>query len=236
MNHDNEADLILGINTSSHVGSVAWIDLFEQQTVYEESWLSSRSSASASGGATDRAACPSLELYRPWSHTAALPTIFAKKRDLLGRTLRVVVGLGPGSFSGIRAAIVAAKALELTREIPVYGVCCHDAIALRMQHLQELCVVTDAGREMAAVTRYQQGQRIHGPRLAAWQEVWEISREIPTYASHPLQRLPQIDVAPPRGLETARTHLAMRSSGAPPLPLEPISLHEVSFRKFPFAS
>jgi len=234
---NDNADLILGISTSSHVGSVAWVDIFEQKIIHSESWQSRRPPLQNTAAPQDAHEVTTGPLQdRPWSHTAALPSIFAKKRHLLSRTLRVAVGLGPGSHSGIRAAIVAARALELSREIPVFGVCCHDAIAREITTVEELCIVSDAGRDMAAISRYIGGRRAEGPRLATWQHVCEIATQTTTVASHPLGQMPALRIVPPDAIHTAQAHIATRHSGQPPLPLEPITLHESAYKKFPSAS
>ncbi|MFP5069725.1 tRNA (adenosine(37)-N6)-threonylcarbamoyltransferase complex dimerization subunit type 1 TsaB [Pseudonocardia nantongensis] len=41
----------------------------------------------------------------------------------------VVVGAGPGPFTGLRVGIASAAALGHTLDVPVHGVCSHDAIA-----------------------------------------------------------------------------------------------------------
>jgi tRNA threonylcarbamoyl adenosine modification protein YeaZ len=234
---NDNGDLILGISTSSNSGSIAWIDIFEQKIIHAESWQAVRphTQKNTTAETADASQSSATTDTRPWTHTAALPSIFAKKRHLLSRTLRVAVGLGPGSHSGIRAAIVAARALELTREIPLYGVCCHDAIALAFKETEEFCVITDAGRDMAALSRYHRDRRTDGPRLATWQEAQHIALTTTTIASHPLAQMPQIRVVPPDAIHTARAHIAARHSGQHPLPIESITLHQTNFKKLPTA-
>ena len=63
----------------------------------------------------------------------------------------LVVGVGPGSFTGIRAGLAAAKGLALPRAVPIRAVSSFDALALTAlpqmpRDCQQLCVVGDARR------------------------------------------------------------------------------------------
>jgi len=70
----------------------------------------------------------------------------------------VVVGIGPGPFTGLRVGIAAARAVALAAEIPLLPVPSHDAVALRLVEdgvaAGRFAVVTDARRREAAVTVY----------------------------------------------------------------------------------
>ena len=63
----------------------------------------------------------------------------------------VAVGIGPGSFAGIRAGIAAAKGLTLPRARPIKAVGSFDALATRVlpempRDCRQLCVLGDARR------------------------------------------------------------------------------------------
>ena len=49
----------------------------------------------------------------------------ASPRDLTG----IVVGVGPGPYTGLRVGVVTARVLGAALGIPVYGVCSLDVIA-----------------------------------------------------------------------------------------------------------
>lgn len=55
----------------------------------------------------------------------------------------IVLGIGPGSFTGLRIACSVAKALAYAHALPVYGVCSLDVIAhqLRLEHSVSLGVM-----------------------------------------------------------------------------------------------
>ena len=58
----------------------------------------------------------------------------------------VVVGMGPGPFTGLRVGIAFAQSFALASEIPVRGVCSLDAIAAQVQEV-DFIVTVDARRK-----------------------------------------------------------------------------------------
>jgi tRNA threonylcarbamoyl adenosine modification protein YeaZ len=77
----------------------------------------------------------------------------------------VVVGCGPGPFTGLRVGMATAAAYGHALGIPVYGVCSLDAIG--GQTTGETLVVTDARRREVYWARYRDGVRIDGPAVSA---------------------------------------------------------------------
>jgi tRNA threonylcarbamoyl adenosine modification protein YeaZ len=77
----------------------------------------------------------------------------------------VVVGCGPGPFTGLRVGMATAAAYGHALGIPVHGVCSLDAIG--GQTTGETLVVTDARRREVYWARYRDGVRIDGPDVAA---------------------------------------------------------------------
>lgn len=77
----------------------------------------------------------------------------------------VVVGCGPGPFTGLRVGMATAAAYGHALDIPVYGVCSLDAIGVLTTG--EVLVVTDARRREVYWARYRDGVRIAGPAVAA---------------------------------------------------------------------
>jgi tRNA threonylcarbamoyl adenosine modification protein YeaZ len=75
----------------------------------------------------------------------------------------VVVGCGPGPFTGLRVGMATAAAYGHALGIPVYGVCSLDAIGC--QTSGETLVVTDARRREVYWARYRDGVRIDGPAV-----------------------------------------------------------------------
>lgn len=81
----------------------------------------------------------------------------------------VVVGCGPGPFTGLRVGMATAAAYGHALGIPVHGVCSLDAIA--RQTSGAVLVVTDARRREVYWARYLDGVRIDGPDVAAAADV-----------------------------------------------------------------
>jgi tRNA threonylcarbamoyl adenosine modification protein YeaZ len=77
----------------------------------------------------------------------------------------VVVGCGPGPFTGLRVGMATAAAYGHALGIPVHGVCSLDAIG--GQTAGETLVVTDARRREVYWARYRDGVRIEGPAVNA---------------------------------------------------------------------
>jgi tRNA threonylcarbamoyl adenosine modification protein YeaZ len=81
----------------------------------------------------------------------------------------VVIGCGPGPFTGLRVGMATAAAYGHALGIPVHGVCSLDAIGV--DTTGEVLVVTDARRREVYWARYSDGVRIGGPAVDAPSEV-----------------------------------------------------------------
>ncbi len=77
----------------------------------------------------------------------------------------VVVGCGPGPFTGLRVGMATAAAFGHALGIPVFGVCSLDGIGGATTG--EVLVVTDARRREVYWARYRDGVRVSGPAVAA---------------------------------------------------------------------
>jgi tRNA threonylcarbamoyl adenosine modification protein YeaZ len=77
----------------------------------------------------------------------------------------VVVGCGPGPFTGLRVGMATAAAYGHALGVPVHGVCSLDAIGI--DTTGEALVVTDARRREVYWARYRDGVRIDGPNVNA---------------------------------------------------------------------
>lgn len=95
----------------------------------------------------------------------------------------VVVGCGPGPFTGLRVGMATAAAYGHALGLPVHGVCSLDAIG--NQTAGEVLVITDARRREVYWARYRNGMRVEGPSVNAPTDV------PPAAAEH------RIEFAPP---------------------------------------
>jgi len=78
----------------------------------------------------------------------------------------VVVGCGPGPFTGLRVGMASASAFGQALNIPVHGVVTHDAAAL-LAGGSRVLVVTDARRREVYSALYEKRQRVAGPEVCA---------------------------------------------------------------------
>lgn len=79
---------------------------------------------------------------------------------------RVVMGVGPGPFTGLRVGMAAAEAFALSRAVPLFPLVSHDAEAWGAH---DVVIVTDARRGEVAYSVYRGGhipRRLVGPALA----------------------------------------------------------------------
>lgn len=77
----------------------------------------------------------------------------------------VVVGVGPGPFTGLRVGMASAAAFGDALGIPVHGVCSLDAIACQVGE-RDVLVATDARRREVYWASYRAGERTAGPNVA----------------------------------------------------------------------
>ena len=80
----------------------------------------------------------------------------------------IAVGTGPGPFTGLRVGLVTARTLAHVLEIPVYGVCTLDVLAVEAVDtgavIGDFVVATDARRKEVYLASYdEEGRRMTGP-------------------------------------------------------------------------
>jgi tRNA threonylcarbamoyl adenosine modification protein YeaZ len=133
----------------------------------------------------------------------------------------VVVGCGPGPFTGLRVGMSTAAAYGHALGVPVYGVCTLDAIGVETR--SEVLVVTDARRREVYWARYRDGVRIEGPDVSAAADVAVGDAEAvagsPDHAA--LFDLPSLDIPYPSATGLVA---AVRDWTAEPEPLVPLYL------------
>jgi tRNA threonylcarbamoyl adenosine modification protein YeaZ len=81
----------------------------------------------------------------------------------IGEITDVVVGVGPGPFTGLRVGLVTAAVFAHARNISIHGICSLDAIAF--DYAKPCVVVTDARRKELYWARYE-GKRIGEPQVS----------------------------------------------------------------------
>ena len=83
---------------------------------------------------------------------------------------QVIVGMGPGPFTGLRTGIVFAQSFAFAQGLPVHGICSLDAIAHGIK-LPEFIVATDARRKELYWAKYVDGKRVGEPLVTAPSEI-----------------------------------------------------------------
>lgn len=127
----------------------------------------------------------------------------------------VVVGVGPGPFTGLRVGIAAARVFAAARELPLHPLVSHDAVAFGRD--RPVLVVTDARRREVAWSVYDPGVlRRSGPALARPDELDTV---VDGYDS-----LERVDAAGIDAAALARAARLALAEGRPQLPLEAIYL------------
>ena len=164
----------------------------------------------------------------------------------LGNPDLIVVGVGPGSFTGIRVGIAAAKGLALPHARPIKAVSSFDALALTAlpqmpRDCQQMCVLCDARRDEVYFTIYERGGRRAGNiRIATLESIaddmhnpfWFVSPEIERY-KQPLKEVfggfASICEQPVHPSAAALGWIGLARETK--LPLEPIYLREAEYKK-----
>ena len=97
------------------------------------------------------------------AHGPSLPAL-VQQALALSDVDEVVVGMGPGPFTGLRVGIAFAQSFALAREIPVRGVCSLDAIAAQIQE-DDFIITVNARRKEVYWARYTNGARVADPAV-----------------------------------------------------------------------
>ena len=101
-------------------------------------------------------------------HGFAITELVMKALQVCPQPDQVVVGMGPGPFTGLRVGITFAHSFAMARKIPVIGVCSLDAIEIKES---EYTVAIDARRKEIYWAKYKDGLRISGPAVSKPAEV-----------------------------------------------------------------
>jgi tRNA threonylcarbamoyladenosine biosynthesis protein TsaB len=150
----------------------------------------------------------------------------------------IVVGLGPGSYAGVRIAIATAAGLRVasvTKLVGIPSICAIDPA------VREYCVVGDARRQSFFFARVTDGSLTKGPSLhgAAEMEQKILNAGTPVYTSAPLPQFPNVPLAYPSALRLAELARDQIEEIPDSRSLEPIYLREPHItapRAFPVAA
>ncbi len=189
---------ILALDTSTNHGTVAV--LADGQVLLEEQFVTER------------------------GHSALLFPILERARRLDARIDLVAVGLGPGSYAGVRISIAAALGFELGLGAPLVGI---PSVAALPTDARRYLAIGDARRASYYFTEVEDGVCVAGPRLLAEVELRETlaGASIPIFCAAPVPGFPAAIELPPSAVRLAR--LAAEDRGIVARgDLEPIYLRE----------
>jgi tRNA threonylcarbamoyl adenosine modification protein YeaZ len=102
-------------------------------------------------------------------HGTAISMLVARALKSTKLIDQVVIGMGPGPFTGLRVGITFAQSFALARSIPWIGVCSLDAIRIDSTtndlNTDEYTVAIDARRKQIYWASYKDGESIKGPAV-----------------------------------------------------------------------
>jgi len=99
------------------------------------------------------------------AHGHSLPALVSQALEVAPQIDQVVVGMGPGPYTGLRVGIAFARTFAIARLIPVIGICSLDAIAALVCEKDDFIIATDARRKEVYWAQYRSGVRIEGPHV-----------------------------------------------------------------------
>ncbi|MEX3103731.1 MULTISPECIES: tRNA (adenosine(37)-N6)-threonylcarbamoyltransferase complex dimerization subunit type 1 TsaB [unclassified Streptomyces] len=126
-----------------------------------------------------------------------LPTVdrvLAEAGVRLDAVTGIVVGTGPGPYTGLRVGLMTADTFGLALGVPVYGVCTLDGLAYEAQVEGPFVVATDARRKEVYWARYEDRRtRVSGPAV---DRPAEVAQEVPAYGAGALLYSEHFQVVP----------------------------------------
>lgn len=144
-------------------------------------------------------------------HGKAISQLVAQALKSTKLVEQVVIGMGPGPFTGLRVGITFAQSFALARSIPWIGVCSLDAIRIDPTtndlNTDEYTVAIDARRKQIYWASYKAGVRINGPAV-------DKPEDISTYVTNlypDIEKLVQLSSA-----QNVREPMYLRSPDAIP--------------------
>ena len=191
--------MVLAIDTSTSHGSVALLD--GTRVLLDDSFTSAR------------------------NHGCALVPLLQRALELAGRFDCIAIGLGPGSYAGVRIAIATAMGLGMATGARLVGI---PSVAAWECGSDRHIAIGDARRETFYFTKVERGLCTEGPLLTDASGLVARVAEFsawPVLTAEPLALVPHAVVALPRALTLARLAVEGRGICAEG-DLEPLYLRE----------
>lgn len=139
---------------------------------------------------------------------------------------KIIVGLGPGSYAGVRIAIAAAIGLQAASGARLIG---FPSICAIENATDDYVVIGDARRQSFYFARIRENEIIEGPKLFGESELRDefdkLKPEISIFSSDNLPQFERVQLCYPSALVLARLARNENRNCLSP-PLEPIYLRE----------
>jgi tRNA threonylcarbamoyladenosine biosynthesis protein TsaB len=169
-----------------------------------------------------------VDLVREWPNDRKDSGPFfenlAEVRKQFGLPDKIIVGLGPGSYAGVRIAISAAIGLQVASNAQLVG---YPSICGIED--DEYCVIGDARRQSFFFARIRANELIEGPDLHSEIELRDkidkLGTDMSIFASEKLPQFQRAIIRYPSALVLARLARDSNRNFSVP-PLEPIYLRE----------
>ena len=110
-------------------------------------------------------------------HGEALPRLVSGAVELGHPITRVIVGMGPGPFTGLRVGIAFAQVFAKANGVPWLGICSLDGIVQGVEG--QYIAATDARRKEIYWAKFDSGRRISSPEVSTPEEVRSLG--LPVY-------------------------------------------------------
>jgi tRNA threonylcarbamoyladenosine biosynthesis protein TsaB len=170
--------MILALDTSTSCGSIAVLD--GDRLVLAETFPCDRSQGS--------------ELY----------ALLVRAQELAGRFERIAIGIGPGSYAGVRISIATALGLSLASGAEMVGLASVSALET---DAAEYIAIGDARRDAFYFTHVRDGECVEPPCLLNATELagrLAATPELPVFSTAPIPAFPQAATALPSAARLAR--------------------------------
>ncbi|VAV89732.1 tRNA threonylcarbamoyladenosine biosynthesis protein TsaB [hydrothermal vent metagenome] len=120
---------------------------------------------------SSRRICARVWEKMPRGHAEALPAIIAKTLDQAGLSFADITSLatsvGPGTFTGVRVGLSAARGFALALDLPLVGITSLEAIAAGVENYRQKTILAafDARRDEVYVQLFDKGEPSQPPQL-----------------------------------------------------------------------
>ena len=170
--------MILAIDTSTPRGSIALLD--HERIILDEVFPCDRSQGS--------------EMYR----------LLQRARELGPGIEKIAIGVGPGSYAGVRISIASGLGLSLSNGAELLGL---SSVAALETDASEYFAIGDARRDTFYFSRVLEGICIEAPQLLdaiALAEKLDAWPDVRVFSTAALAQFPQAEIALPRAVNLAR--------------------------------